>query len=250
MPKRIDTNDVYVLVNYFLTTVKDKGPKPDGRLTITEDYHGALIKDAAFLLAGDLTLEEIRTGIDKALKANPKELKSLVFNLSDCLTEAGISFKKEAPDFDPEEDLLLFGRFYYHPLLQVSSKPSRYVMNEDQTIEEIATEEFFLEVKPRFTMTELVDWFIEKTNNPYANPKAIRTQFKQILPVYGLDLVLYMIEEACPATPEDTKRAPRAPRFLEEELIIQNAKSLLYKRIEMLKEANIYGFIPRSSRIS
>ncbi|MFS1019896.1 hypothetical protein ACFC9N_11355 [Enterococcus casseliflavus] len=243
---KVDTNDVFYVSEMFLQDIKKIEKKKDGRFDVTDDYLLALRKDVTFLLSGDTKVDDLLSAFKKAMSL--PDIQKLVYSPSDVLTELRIPFKHGVPDFDPEEDLLYFGKFYYHPLLQVSGAKTRYVMKENHEIVEVESEPFYLELKPRFTMTDLIQWFIVKTNNSHPNLKGFRTQFHSMLPIYGLDMLLYMIEAAC--TPNDNGRNyfPKAPRFLEEDTYIEEAKRLYYQRIQMLKESDIYGIIPRSGR--
>ena len=243
---KVDTNDVFYVSEKFLNDIKKKEKKKDGRIDVTAEYLLAVRKDITFLLSGDKNANELLAAFKKA--TNLPDIQKLVYSPSDVLTELGIPFKHGVPDFNPEEDLLYFGKFYYHPYLQVSGSKTKYIMKENHEVIEVESEPFFLELKPRFTLTELINWFVEKTQNSHPNYKGIRTQLLQMLPIYGLDMLMYMTEAACIPSDNGRQRFPTSPRFLEEDIYIQEAKRLFFQRIQMLKESDIYGIIPRSGR--
>lgn len=237
----INTNQLILLVEKFLSDIKKAPRLSRGRFDVTDDYKLALMEDTAYILAGDLDYRAIANTMDQV--KNKKHIEKS-YNLSDILEDI-TSFQKGSLAISAEE-LIQLGRFYYHPLLQETAKPAKYVMNqEDQSYEKVEEEPFFLEVRTTFTLDDLVDFFLHMNQDDYPNRKGIKTQFQNILPRYGLDLVLYMIEASVLPNENGTVHLPKTPRFLENTEIISEGKRLLANRYRDFKEENIYGIIPK-----
>lgn len=244
--KAVDPNDLFFLTEQFLILIKEKEKRKEGTFDITKEYYMALMQDLSTILAGDLSPKEIYQQIKKGQKIPDRQ--KLLYNISDLLNELKFPFTRGEILYDRNEDLMHFGKFYYHPKLQRTNPPSKYIMKETQEIELIESSPFFLELNPDFKMTQLVEYFIEQSKTQNPNKKGIRTQLSKMCQTYGIDFLLYLMDSAYNGEEGDSWTRPKSPRFLEEDRYIEEAKRLYYQRIGMLKEAGIYGIVPRRDR--
>lgn len=242
--KTIDLNDVIYLSHKFLIDVKHKKPTSTMRFDVTDDFMIQLNRDIASLLAGNLSNKELYTHLEtiKEKELSPK----LFYNMTDVLKHLKISFQIGIPSWNNSENIMYFGTFYLHPDLQRATGKTKYVMNELQEVTEVYSEDFSLELRSDFHMTDLINWFILKSNAQYPNLKSIRTQLATMIQNYGLDLTMYIVEAG--VVTFDGKVMPNSPRLLETSTIIELAKFLYFQRIQLLKEAHIYGITPRKDR--
>lgn len=103
------------------------------------------------------------------------------------------------PDTLWENSLIKRGKFYSHKELQLVSKPPYF--DAKQGIEIV--EPFFLEIKIRYYINDLYDYYLKNIRGAFLSPKRDMGALQSMLNQYGkgsnvqsLDMVLNMIDEA------------------------------------------------------
>lgn len=233
-----------LLTNYFLINVRNLKVNNKGKIETPTSYKKEILRQVEILLRKGYSYKAINERFKlegKIENYGPLDL----FNKKEL--EIGDKFIK------PKDELIQYGLFYYHPLLQEKNKGKTYYIDYD-TMEEKESpgEPFFLEIIDSFTITDLLNYFHKETDqalflerNPYMH-KNHYSQFVDILKQkYSLDLILYMIDTAViNAIDEDTymvKQPKQLPQFLDSALMMfQNRK-------EILEEGGMDHVIPRSN---
>ena len=92
-------------------------------------------------------------------------------------------------------------RFYYHHTLQITSKPPHY----DAKLRKEVIEPYFMEMRIRYTMKDLVDYFYRKLNidtelmdekRDSARMQALLKKYEKLSFISALDFVLSLIDYA------------------------------------------------------
>lgn len=237
----IDTNEVSILSQLFLKYVKKLEPDEKGNFNKSSSYKKAILSDVICVLSTGISFYELEQLIKSA-----GEDTVHYYKLSDYLIqEKKVNIQVPSYDsiqFNPEE-LIVLGKFYYHPLLQKIPPPPRYAMDENMEVVLVAIDDFFIEIVPSFTIDDLVDYFIKSTGNIDLNKKGYKTQFIKLLDKYPIDLLLYMLDVAIALGKDgDSERSiPAAPLFIADARIEREAATLLSLRQSSLKEVGVYG---------
>lgn len=150
------------------------------------------------------------------------------------------------------DELIAFGVFYFHPILQEKPKPPiTYIDYEtmEMTTEEV--EDVYLEIKDSFRMKDLVDYFFKETaiagtslDNPIKR-KASSTQFQDIINNYGLDKTIYLIDASVMHSLEENTPLPPYPIAMLDRIDL--AEELLNNRKEILREGGLDSVRPRKN---
>lgn len=136
------------------------------------------------LVVAGWELEEIQAEIEEFARQYPEMVKR-VYMLEEIFDN-----KK------PPKNIMNPDIFYYHNRLREVPPPPRMRKVDGKYIQEV--EPFFLEMKKRFTMEELLDYWYEKMNID-SNPHMIKQdegKFNYLLGVYDLDEILFAIDVA------------------------------------------------------
>jgi len=107
---------------------------------------------------------------------------------------------EDLPDSLWDYSLIKRGRFYYHSELRITSKPPTF---DPRTGKEVK-EPFFVEIKIRYTLDNLVDYYIKAIKPPIIDEKKIKAGLDYLLKYYSksikivtpLDFVLALIDTA------------------------------------------------------
>ena len=129
-------------------------------------------------------------GIKETLDQFAKEYPNLLSNIR-IIEE--IMSNKQPPDNLMDPDV-----FYYHNELRITSKPPKLKFDK-KTKKYIRKEEpFFLEMKPVYTMQDLLRYWY-KSNKTFADERMMKRdkgRFQYLLDYYDLDELLFMIDLA------------------------------------------------------
>jgi hypothetical protein len=100
----------------------------------------------------------------------------------------------------PTDDvnLLKQDKFYYHSELRIVPGPPVTKYNPETKDFTRKQEDYYLELKASFTMSELIDYYCDtmKIKKNDANIKRFEAVFKSLLGSYKLDLILFTIDAA------------------------------------------------------
>lgn len=157
-----------------------KGRKPKDR----EEFND-IISQARYLVKKGWTISNITNRIvmaDYKEEVNPGEVE----NLRDIPY-----FGATPPLF--REDNLLEDRFYYHPELQKVSGPVEINIKLNGGIEE-KEEEFYLEMEEVYTLEDLLDYFMRKTDSEEVLRDRNKNYLKKYLSRYDLEHILFAID--------------------------------------------------------
>ncbi|QHW35859.1 hypothetical protein GZH47_33755 (plasmid) [Paenibacillus rhizovicinus] len=142
------------------------------------------IKTIERLISGGWALEDIQEEIMKFAKEYPS-MVTRIYHLEE------IFVNKQPPDNIMQPDV-----FYYHNILREVPPPVRMRMDPETGQMIRHSEPFFLEMKRRFTMKELMDyWYTSCQITPHDHMKRQdEGKFKHFLGIYGLDEILFAID--------------------------------------------------------
>lgn len=123
--------------------------------------------------------------------------KELIHIILDSAPSESLSYET-LPDKLWQDSLIKRGYFYYHHILQITSKPPYYDFKSNKEI----IDPFFLEIKIKFTLDDLVSYFYKlNIDNDLRNDKRDTAAMKSLLLRYdnlsvveSLDFVLSLID--------------------------------------------------------
>ncbi|GAK42087.1 hypothetical protein TCA2_4579 [Paenibacillus sp. TCA20] len=170
---------IYQLSGWFVCTIVGIPiQNADSRIRTNISSIQKLVKDG-------WELEEIQAEIEKFAQDYPDMVKRIY------MLEEIFATKK------PPKNIMNPDIFYYHNRLRETSPAPKMRKGPDgKYIQEV--EPFFLEMKKRFTMEELLEYWYEKMNIQ-SNPHMIKQdegKFNYLLGIYDLDEILFAIDEA------------------------------------------------------
>ncbi len=236
--------DAIRLAETFFGSVKKLEKDANGKFASSKPYKQVVLKDAYLLLANGYAFAELNQKLQEKTALD----NSAVYNLTNYFETYYPGYLKNAlkPVERQADELLTWGEFYFHPLLQRTSAPPRYVYDENtMTYERQEMEPFYLEMVPSFTLRDLTTYFIEQVKGSPENPERFHTQFRRLLQGYTLDEVLYLIDYAVIKAEEDGKPAPVSPTFLVE--YEAGIWQMLGNRKWTLKQAGLDRIHPRQT---
>lgn len=235
----------YLLSNYFLLNIKQLETDNSGRIKVPNEYKFTIIKQCEQLLRHGLSYENIKETL--TAKGSLKKFGPL-----DCFDE---KYKNEPRVVKKDKDeLIQWGIYYMHPLLQDSSGNPKYIYDEDKS-EHISVsddEPYFLEMVDSFTITDLTNYFTTEMYDKEIRDVDIDTaglykkQFRRLAARYDLNHLLYMIDEYRYAVAEDdfslTYHYPNG--ILNK---VSEANESLESRKSILREEGLLYVRPRQS---
>lgn len=229
----------------FFTDVKGFKKDSRGRVEANDNYKKSVSKSIETILAGGMAASELEKLMDEYRTSHPTPQDA--YNVDDILTFMNIKAQKGTVVQDPD-NLLVRGKFYYHPQLQVTPPPPVIRFNPDGTFEaSYETEpEFFLEIKDKYTADDLLDYYYKRTETK-SNPKfrkRDRGAMDYILRLEELDVILYSIDEAAVMHMDVNGQAPRGPLDIQD--YFHYGAALLEDRKNTLEMEGLNHVIPRS----
>lgn len=155
------------------------------------------------------------------------------------------SIEKEYPS--DNGNLLIRGRFYYHPRLCRIPGPPVMRLKDDGSVE-FELEDFYLEIIEKFAVEDLMDYFYEKTKQIKDNVNRNRDigGLKYMLKRYPLDVILYAIDNTVALCYDLDIRVPTSP--LEIEDYMQDAWDIYYQKVTCAMVEGLNKEIPKESR--
>jgi hypothetical protein len=164
------------------------------------------------------SLYEIKQELEQFAKDYPQVVQN-IYHIGEIMD------KKEPPSNILEPDV-----FYYHGELRNMPKPPKLVKDK-KTGEYIRhSEPFFLEIKPRYSMQELLNyWYEQQAIKPTEHMiRQDEGKFKYILGNYNLDEILFSIDAANVIRKEQTLKPLR--NAFELDKYIEHARELIAKK--------------------
>jgi hypothetical protein len=233
-------NDAIRLSVKFLTEIKGFEKDEKGFVKADNNYKSVTMKSFEKFIVGGTSADEITKWMDTYKKVHPSPNE--VYRIEDIVEYLHVNANKGIVKQDPD-NLIESGRFYYHPALQVAPPPPVIEILPDGTFKSSYEEEteFYLEIKDRFTLDDLVDYFYRKADiQKQRNRNADKGAFKHMLKDIDLDLLLYAVEEAVTDYDDMPKVAFDVQPYLEDaELVLADRKNTCY-------EVGLSHVIPRS----
>lgn len=196
-------------IKFFLEL---KGFKRDSnqRIEAPDSYKNKIMNEVQQILQGGTNATVLEEYMDRYKKEHPSPRE--VYSVQDILNHFQVAVKKKVIEQDPN-NLIEQGKFYYHPALQVAPPPPTVIQLEDGTFESsYESEEFFLEIKERFTLDDLVNYFYNIMDVKDSGMKERHLgAFKHILKSTDIDTLLYTIDEAKAMAEDLNKPRPKNP---------------------------------------
>ncbi len=150
----------------------------------TKSQAQQVYKEAKELLSKGWTISNITNRIVSCDINNIRNIKSL----------CDIPYFRSIPPLLLKDNLLK-NRFYYHHRLHKTPESSVIEITLDGKIVK-RTHPFYLEIVEIFTLNDLSEYFHDRLKiDDKRIQKANRATLKELLPLYGLDLILFTIDE-------------------------------------------------------
>jgi hypothetical protein len=168
-------NEIMQLARWFVIDVVKAQGGIDQRLNQACRSIEKLISDGWLLI-------DIQAEIEKFAKSYP-DVVTKIYLIDE------IFVNKKPPNNLIEPDV-----FYYHNILREVPPPPKITIKDGKVIRE--EQPFYLEMKKRFTMEELLQYWYEKNGiTPTAHMlKQDEGKFKYLLGIYNLDEILFAID--------------------------------------------------------
>ena len=203
-------NEAIRLSIKFFEEIKGFGRDSTGKVKAPDKYKVTVMANIEQLLEGGMTTQDLEGYLNKYKTEHPSPNEA--YNIEEILKFFNVDAKKGIVQRDPN-NLLKPGEFYYHPALQVAPPPPvLYQLDDGTFVSSYDNEEFFLEIKEKFTVEDLVQYFY---NIMGLDGEGFRERdmgaFKHILRSYDLDTVLYTIDEARFLSEDLSKPIPKSP---------------------------------------
>lgn len=225
-------NEAIRLSIKFFEEIKGFGKDNTGKVKAPDKYKVSIMANIEQILEGGMTIQELEGYLNGYKENHPSPHE--VYNIDDVLKFFNVSAKKAVVQRDPN-NLLKAGEFYYHPALQVAPPPPVITQLDDGSfVSSYDTEEFFLEIKEKFTVEDLAQYFYSVMG---IDGEGFRERdigaFKHILRSYDLDTVLYTIDEARFLAEDLSKPVPKSPfdirdYFDEGAMVLEERKNTCY----------------------
>lgn len=227
----------------FLTEVKGFEKDQSGKIKASDTYKKIVREGMEAVLAGGMTAGELDHALATYKATCPKA--SEAYGIDDVLKYLRITAKRGIVTNDPD-NLLVRGRFYYHPQLQIAPPPPVVQILPDGTFRASYEEDptFYLEMKEKYTLDDLLDYFYNRVGIKKQNRKRDRGALEYILKQYELDVVLYSIDESAVMYLDTNSSPPKNPLDIED--YVENGEALLEDRKNTLQMEGLDHVIPRS----
>lgn len=230
-----------LLTELFFEKVKQGKRDASGKFPGTSSYKKIVLEDMLNCVSSGFSYDELVSFITQALVDD-----ATCYNMSEYIKKRMFSSKPvvASKQVKNPNECIQVGTFYYHPLLQLTSRPPRFQLNAStMEFETVPMEPFFLEMKDSFTIEELTAYFIAQTGADDSYPSRYFSQLKKLVDIYGIDLVLYLIDASVAKAREGEVNMPVVPSFMQDN--IQDAKNMYMTRKEIAREGGITRVYPR-----
>lgn len=232
-----------VLAFKFMLEIKDYEQDSTGRILCDSNYKKEVIHDVGEILAGgSITAKEFHDLMEEE-KNNPE--KASFYKPGSILEAHGRKVPRK--NYHDPENLLVLGKFYFHPTLQVTPPAPVLVIEDDGTMTaSYENEPFYLEIKDRFTRKDLVRYFYNKNNKEVPEATIARDvgAFDHMLRFWDVDFILYLIDEAFSYSMDIGTHSPKSPLDIQK---YESEAALVYdERKKTCFEEGIDRVLPRA----
>lgn len=225
-----------LLSEAFMKDVKGFEKDSKGKFPGKDSYKYAILESAYRALQSGVSLPQLLTDFKKTVDTSFYDVEDFIKETTGKTINKHLKQKKG--------ELLQVGFFYYHPLLQETSRPPVYFLNEEtMEMKRQPLEEFYLEIKDSYTIEELLTHYYREHNMERMPGGGHTTQFYNIVKAYGIDLVLYMIDASVEDIKDNRANGAKSPAFLPE--YYDRAKEMLGKRKQLAREGGFNYVTPR-----
>lgn len=232
-------NEAFALCRVFFEHVKRMTPDNKGSFPAPPAYKQKRFEEAARLLSGGHSFDA---------------LKDMLLHYADVVKEPETTMGfQEVLDFhgitpiygnieEDKDNLLVAGQFYWHPKLQETSPPPR-IAYDDYGNYEYYEEPFFLEMKERFTMEDLHNYYVQKMPfGPFDN--RAQGMWRHLLEMHEVEELLFMIDELYNHFIENPSMLYPLPFKLQDH--VHGARELLMRRKNICIEGGIDHVIEKT----
>ena len=235
-------SEAITLTIKFLTDIKGLTTNVSGKIDVSVQYKERTLRDVEELLAGGVPYMSIHNAIEK-FSDFPK--KEETYNVSEVLNKLGISYEKKAVEID-KDNLLIPHKFYFHQHLQLSPPPPMVVQLPDGSFEtSYDSEPFYLEIKPRFTIDDLLSYFYHRMGiNESHTTNRDKGALSHLLKSFDVDFILHLIDEAYAQALDRGLELPKEPFSMQD--YIEQARGLYEARKNTCHEEGLNRVIPRA----
>lgn len=233
-------NEAFALCRIFFQDVKGFVPDENGKFNAPALYKAKRLEEAAGLLAGGHSFESLKTMLLEYAKDN--ELAKDTLGFPEIFDYFGDTPQFGNTETEDKDNLLKTGQFYWHPALQETSPPRR-IRYDDYGNYETFEEPFFLEMKERFTVKDLHDYFIQKMPfGPFDN--RAQGMWRHLLSMHEVEDLLFMVDDLHGQWLDSGSDIPPTPFKLNDH--VHGARELLMRRKNICIEGGIDHVIPRT----
>jgi len=224
-------NEAIRLSIFFFEEVKKFGKDMTGRIQAPDHYKNHIFHQVQQLLAGGTSPSLLSSLLQEYAQKHPSPQE--VYDIEEILHYFQVDVRKGEVTQDPD-NLMQPGVFYYHPALQVAPPPPTIIQLPDGSFQSsYEQEEFYLEMKDRFTLDDLVDYFYRKMEITHEFRERDKGAFRHLLKSFDLDTILYTIDEARLVAEDLGKLLPKSPFDLRDYLeygiaILEDRKNTCY----------------------
>lgn len=236
-------SDAVKITDNFLIHVKHF-EKVNGKFDLASSYKKMILFNARDLVYWNPTDKILEDIIEGSKSLNPKDIESS-YNISDYLKKYSPNKYDYSEAIVENNELLKFGKFYYHPLLQKSSAAPKFILDSGMNLIEAPREKFYLENINSFTLEDLNNYFIEKTKRSEVLTPNFNEAMTRIVNHYGLDLTLYMIDFAVQYATDEQLPMPRSPQYLLDNVNLSGAITMYNNRKNACFEEGLVGEIAK-----
>lgn len=188
-------NKMIKLAMKFLEEIKGYKKDSHGKLKCDLKYKQEVMNEFGEILAGNsLTYAQLFGVLEKAKDEVDKES---FYKPSDILNKLNIKFVKKP--YTDANNLLIPGKFYYHPRLQLTPPAPKLKIEDDGTITpSYEEEEFYLEIVDKLTIENLITYYYNKMGKSVDKKYLSRDigAMEHMLKFWDVDFILYLIDEA------------------------------------------------------
>lgn len=231
-----------ILASMFLREVKEFPNDAKGRIKCPPAYKRDVIHTIACVLASGTVSPKMMEDLFTKAKTHPE--REGFYKPTDVCDAFQVAY--QLADYQNPDNLLEFGRFYYHPRLHVTPPPPVLIIEDDGTMTaSYDNEPFYLEITDTLTKKDLLGYFYGKRSMPPVSSHYARDMgaIEHLLKFYDVDFLLYLIDEAFALARDTGRKDPANPLDLQDAQ--DEAEAVYEARKKRCYEEGLDRVIPR-----